>query len=103
MARTGNKIWVGVYLFDKQEKKDYGRGLVLVDRITRKVKTVDLNEINLNSSKIVCNCFDGSNMWLGTDNGLSKIVIENPLAKWTLVKKEQPKPEMPKVRKKIRK
>ncbi|MGA7722384.1 MAG: hypothetical protein WCA84_14535 [Ignavibacteriaceae bacterium] len=103
MARTGNKIWVGVYSFDKQEKKDYGRGLVLVDRITRKVKTVDLNEINLNSSKIVCNCFDGSNMWLGTDNGLSKIVIENPLAKWTLVKKEQPKPEMPKVRKKIRK
>jgi ligand-binding sensor domain-containing protein len=103
MARTGNKIWVGVYSFDKQEKKDYGRGLVLVDRITRKVTTVDLNEINLNSSKIVCNCFDGSNMWLGTDNGLSKIVIENPLAKWTLVKKEQPKPEMPKVKKKIRK
>jgi ligand-binding sensor domain-containing protein len=103
MARTGNKIWVGIYSFDKQEKKDYGRGLVLIDRITRKVTPVDLNEINVSSSKIVCNCFDGSNMWLGTDNGLSKIVIENPLAKWTLVKKELSKPDIPRVKKKIRK
>jgi hypothetical protein len=103
LARTGNKIWAGVYSFDKKEKKDYGRGLVLIDRTTLKVTPVDLNEVNISSSKIVCTYFDGSNMWIGTDNGLCKIIIENPLAKWTLRKAEAPQPEKPKIRKKSRK
>ncbi len=89
LARTGNKIWAGVYSFDKREKKDYGRGLALIDRETLKVNPVDLNEIKLNSSKITCLYFDGSNMWIGTDDGLSKVVIENPLARWTATKHEQ--------------
>ncbi len=93
LARTGNKIWAGVYSFDKREKKDYGRGLVLIDRNTLKVTPVDLNEIDINSSKITCLYFDGSNMWIGTDNGLSKVAIENPLARWTLKKPEAYKQE----------
>jgi ligand-binding sensor domain-containing protein len=102
LSRTGNKIWAGVYSFDKQEKKDYGRGLVLIDRATLKITPVDLNEININSSKIICTYFDGSNMWIGTDNGLSKVIIENPLAEWTLKKVDLPKLEKIKVKKKIR-
>lgn len=102
LARTGNKIWAGVYSFDKREKKDYGRGLVLIDRNTLKVTPVDLNEIDISSSKITCLYFDGSNMWIGTDNGLSKVVIENPLARWTLKKPEAPKQENVK-KKKVRK
>ncbi len=90
LAQTGNKIWAGVYSFDKREKKDYGRGLVLIDRNTLEVTPIDLNEINLSSSKIACLYFDGSNMWIGTDVGLSKIVIENPLAKWSMKKPVQP-------------
>jgi len=88
LARTGNKIWVGSYSFDKREKKDYGRGLALIDRETMKVTNVDLNELQLNSSKITCLYFDGTNMWIGTDEGLTKVVIENPLAKWALKKPE---------------
>jgi len=103
LARTGNKIWAGVYSFDKGEKKDYGRGLVLIDRTTLRVTPVDLNEINISSSKIVCTYFDGVNMWIGTDNGLSKVVIENPLARWNLKKNSDQKQEVPKIKKKIKK
>ncbi len=82
LERTGNKIWAGVYYFDKNEKKDYGRGLVLIDRLTYKVKPINLNDINIESSKILCLYFDGTNMWIGTDDGLTKVLIENPLARW---------------------
>ena len=82
LERTGNKIWAGVYYFDKKEKKDYGRGLVLIDRLTDKVTPINLNDINIESSKILCLYFDGTNMWIGTDDGLTKVQIENPLAKW---------------------
>ena len=76
-----------------KEKRKITAGLVLIDRTTLKVTPVNLNEININSSKIVCSYFDGSNMWIGTDKGLCKILIENPLAKWTLKKEEAPKTE----------
>lgn len=75
---------------------------MLIDRNTLKVTPVDLNEIDISSSKITCLYFDGSNMWIGTDNGLSKVVIENPLARWTLKKPEAPKQENVK-KKKVRK
>jgi ligand-binding sensor domain-containing protein len=86
LARTGNKVWAGVYSFDKSEKKDYGRGLVLIDRISLSVTPINLNDISISSSKIVCMYFDGANIWIGTDTGISRVVIENPLAKWTLKK-----------------
>lgn len=82
LERTGNKIWAGVYYFDKKEKKDYGRGLVLIDRLTNKVTPVNLNDINIESSKILCLYFDGTYMWIGTDNGLTKVLISNQLAIW---------------------
>ena len=82
LSRTGNSIWAGVYYFDKKEKKDYGKGLVIINRLNTTITPVDLNELNIQSAKINTMFFDGSNMWLGTENGLCKVVIENPLARW---------------------
>jgi len=35
-------IWSGVYSFDKKNKKEYGKGLVYINRLNNKVYTVDL-------------------------------------------------------------
>jgi ligand-binding sensor domain-containing protein len=57
---------------------------------------VDLNNTNINSSTILCLHFDGSNMWLGTDNGLYKINIANELAEWPAKTEEQVQTQKPK-------
>jgi len=80
MERSGNKIWAGLYAFDGIQKKDYGRGVVLIDKSTENVIQVDLNKLDIASAKVLCMHFDGKNMWLGTDKGLVKIVLYNPLA-----------------------
>lgn len=86
MCRIGNYIWVGVYEFDKQQKVEYGKGLYLINRITRKVTPVDLNQLNITSSTILSFHFDGANIWIGTGEGLVKIKIENKLAEWAVKK-----------------
>jgi ligand-binding sensor domain-containing protein len=86
MARTGNKVWAGVYQFDGKEKKEYGKGLVLIDRVTGKVEQVNLNELDLKTATILSLHFDGNSLWVGSDRGLLRIQIENPLAKWEGVK-----------------
>ncbi len=92
MERTGNSIWAGIYAFDKSQKKDYGKGLVIINRFSTSITKVDLNELNIQSAKVNTMFFDGSRMWLGTDDGLCKVVIENPLAVWPGKKvPEQPK------------
>lgn len=95
--RTGNKIWASIYSFDKKQKKEYGKGLVLIDRITAEVFPVDLNNTLINSSTILCMYFDGSNMLLGTDNGLYKINVANELAEWP-VKEEPVQNQKPKLK-----
>jgi ligand-binding sensor domain-containing protein len=87
--RTGNKIWASVYSFDKKGKKEYGKGLALIDRLTGEIVPVDLNNTEINSATILCMHFDGSSMWIGTDNGLYRILIANQLAEWPL-KIEEP-------------
>lgn len=90
LEKTGNKLWVSVYAFDKKNKKEYGKGFVLVDRISGKIKSVDLNETDLSSSLVQALYFDGVSMWIGTDKGLYKFKISNPLAEWKR-NKEAPK------------
>lgn len=95
--RTGNKIWASIYSFDKKGKKEYGKGIVLIDRITGEVLPIDLNNTEINSSTILCMHFDGSNMWIGTDNGLYRIIVANQLAEWPANKEEpvaKPKPKL---------
>jgi len=82
LARTGNKIWAGIYTFNVDDKTEYGRGIALIDRYTEKVSSPETNSLNLYSMKILSMYFDGNAMWLGTDNGLYKIRINNPLAHW---------------------
>jgi ligand-binding sensor domain-containing protein len=82
LERTGNYIWAALYLFDKKEKKEYGKGLALINRITGTVKQIDLNDTNINSSTISAMLFDGTYLWFGTEAGLWKIQIYNPLAGW---------------------
>ena len=83
IERTGNYVWAGVYTFNKREKEEYGKGLVLINRITGKITPIDLNELQTKSSKINTLYFDGEDLWIGTSRGLLKLVITNPLAEWT--------------------
>jgi len=82
LCRIGNYIWVGVYEFDKQQKLEYGKGLYIVNRVTRQVTPVDLNELDITSSSILSFHFDGTSLWIGTGEGLIKLKIDNRLAEW---------------------
>lgn len=82
LERTGNYIWVGVYDFDPVEKKQYGKGLFLINRLTKEISEVDLNLVKVKSASILSLHFDGINMWVGTSEGLVRIRISNPLAHW---------------------
>ena len=85
-AQPGNRIWAGIYIFNKEDKKDYGRGLALIDRFTEKVIPFDINSLNLGASQVLSLYFDGTSMWIGTDSGLYRVKIDNPLAHWALKK-----------------
>ena len=87
VENTGRKIWAGLYSFDAEDKKDYPKGLVLIDKVKNTVTKVNLDELGIKSNRISCIEFDGDYLWFGTDNGLSRLKISNPLAKWTLEKK----------------
>ena len=82
LCRIGNYIWVGVYEFDKLQKLEYGKGLYIINRVTRQVTPVDLNELDITSSSILSFHFDGTNIWIGTGEGLIKLKIDNRLAEW---------------------
>ena len=82
LCRIGNYIWVGVYEFDKQQKLEYGKGLYIINRVTRQVTPVDLNELDIASSSILSFHFDGKNIWIGTGEGLIRLKIDNRLAEW---------------------
>ncbi|NWG29537.1 MAG: hypothetical protein HXY48_13540 [Ignavibacteriaceae bacterium] len=82
LCRIGNYIWVGVYEFDKLQKLEYGKGLYIINRVTRQVTPVDLNELNITSSSILSFHFDGTNIWIGTGEGLIRLKIDNRLAEW---------------------
>ncbi len=82
LARTGNYIWTGVYDFDRRDKKEFGKGLFLINRLTYEITPVDLNTIKINSSTILSLLYENGYLWIGTDRGLVKLRISNQLAKW---------------------
>ena len=83
LERCGNYIWAAVYYFDRKEKKEHGRGLVLINRVNNKVVRVNPDDIRLASNKIGSLFFDGENMWIGAETGLWRVKITNDLAKWS--------------------
>jgi ligand-binding sensor domain-containing protein len=99
LERTGNYIWSGLYSFDRVNKKEYGKGLVFINRLTNKVYQVDLNLLNINTSTILSLYFDGDDLWIGSDKGLVRMKIMNPLASWEGKKEIKPQ-DSPKKRKK---
>ena len=88
LARTGNYVWAGVYEFRKNDKEEYGKGLYLINRLTKKVNPIDLSELKLTTSNILALYFDGTNLWVGTSEGLVRLKVGNELAhiKKTIVK-----------------
>lgn len=80
LVRTGNYIWAGVYEFNKNDKSEYGKGLYLINRVTKKVIPVDLTELKITTSNILSLYFDGTNLWIGTTEGLVKLKVGNELA-----------------------
>ncbi|MEW6701886.1 MAG: hypothetical protein AB1298_04135, partial [Bacteroidota bacterium] len=79
LERTGNYIWVSLYQFGKSTKESFGRGLVLIDRITNKVIPVQDDRIPRTVYSIF---FDKTNLWLGTESGVIKVNFFNKLAQW---------------------
>ncbi|MBU1680002.1 MAG: hypothetical protein KJ799_04240 [Bacteroidetes bacterium] len=70
----GNYLWVSQYQFIASTKEGYGRGLVLVNRITEEVSPIVDNQIPENIYKIH---FFGNSVWLGTGEGLVEIDLSN--------------------------
>jgi ligand-binding sensor domain-containing protein len=87
LEKVGNSIWAGVYAFDRRDKKEFGKGLVIINRFNNKIIPVDLNETTLSSSTILALYFDGTDIWIGTDKGLLRMKVDNPLARWDGKKK----------------
>ena len=76
---TGNYIWASLYQFGKNTKESFGRGLVLIDRLTNQILPVRDDRI---PSTVYSIFFDGTNLWLGTESGLIKVNFFNKLAQW---------------------
>ncbi len=79
LEKTGNFIWVSLYQFSPKTKAQFGRGLCLINRITKKIIPILNKKI---PDTIYDIYFDGKNIWLGTDRGLIKINLTNKLASW---------------------
>ncbi len=79
LAIAGNYIWAGVYDFGINAKKEYGRGISLVNRITGEI--TNITDENLPAT-VNAFLFDGENMWIAADDGLYKLDITNKLLNW---------------------
>jgi ligand-binding sensor domain-containing protein len=82
LERTANTVWASVYQFSKDDRAEYGHGVALINRITGDVKDLDLDMAKIKTSTILSLLFDGTDIWIGTDNGLFRARIDNPLAHW---------------------
>jgi len=55
--------------------------MFLINRNTLNVTEVDLDQLGVRSSTFLKFLFDGVYMWIGSNSGLLRIKISNPLAK----------------------
>ncbi len=99
LERVGNYIWAGTYSFDRKNKKEFGKGLVYMDRFSNRIYPVDLNALNITTSTIYSLYFDGNDLWIGSEKGLIRLKFSNPLAS-LYAKKDIKLKEPPRKRKK---
>ncbi|MCK5456637.1 MAG: hypothetical protein KAI45_05870, partial [Melioribacteraceae bacterium] len=71
---TGDYIWVSLYQFSKDTKDIFGRGLALINRITKKEEMVQVDEVPKTIKSIH---FDGTKLWLGTNDGIFTFNLVN--------------------------
>jgi len=83
LERTGNYIWVALYQFGIETKEQFGRGVALINRINNKITTITEEYLPAN---VISLCFDGNCMWVGTKDGVYKLLVTNELANWRLKK-----------------
>ncbi len=71
---AGNYIWVAVYKFNPEKKFEIGKGIAIINRVSNSIILVKESEIPNNVNALH---FDGTNMWVGTNNGIFKIPLSN--------------------------
>ncbi len=80
LERIGNYIFAAVYQFGKETKKEFGRGIAIINRMNGKTATFVSQKI---SGRINALLFDGKFLWAGGEDGLYKIKIANKLFNWS--------------------
>jgi len=73
---VGNNIWVASYQFDIKNKKQIPMGITLVNRLTMETFKLEDNEIPVIINSLH---FDGTYMWLGTNDGVRRIDLTNEI------------------------
>lgn len=71
---TGDYIWAALYQFSKNTKDIYGRGIALINRITEKVRMLDIKNFPATTYSFH---FDGKRLWIGTENGIYLLDFSN--------------------------
>ncbi len=87
IAKTGNRLWLGVYSFEKEAKNEIGQGLTMLNTSTGKIQNIRLDDIKAESNLIRSLLFDGDSLWIGTEKGLYRITFSNPFAVFPKTKK----------------
>ncbi len=73
---VGNYIWVATYQFNPTSKKQMHRGITLVNRLNMSTSKLENSDIPITVNTLH---FDGTNMWIGTNDGIRKIKLTNSI------------------------
>lgn len=72
----GSYIWIASYQFNPTSKKQMPRGITLVNRLNLETKKIENNKIPITVNTLH---FDGTNIWIGTNDGIRKIKLTNKI------------------------
>jgi len=73
---AGNYIWVAVYQFNPKNKHEVGQGIAIINRVTNEITHI---QNSILSNDVNALHFDGTNMWVGTNDGIFKIPLRNKI------------------------
>lgn len=87
ILKTGDIIWLGLYVFERTTKTKLGQGLYIFNRTTGKISRANPDELQLTANLITKLHFDSVNLWIGTESGLWKVKLKNDFAVFPKKKK----------------